>query len=257
MTDWVTKVKFWRRGIIAWSAAGVVALAVHGCVTTPPSVPSGGKSERSPDHFDCAAEEEVESLLVELVTTAALAYGRIDPLLYEVDSNGRIQFASRAIPTDAAATERASYLLRVVNANRLAQATLRNNIARSQEACVRDRCPNAVYEVRELERQTDGNDPTREITTYSVGGGAPPSDGERNAFLILMRSDDGRCKPVTDVRFEGNKLVVLTKKPPCDVPDCHAANDGDIGNPCCTTHVAKGTWGNDNSIPHHLQHCCE
>jgi hypothetical protein len=244
--------KIWSRGATALSTAAILALWIHGCGPTPPRVPEGG-GEPPTQPVDCAAAADVELLLADLVPTAAVGYGRIDPFLYEVDPAGAIHIVSSAVPKDKAASEAALELLELVNGNRVAQEIFRNNIARSQRACAAAKCPgDAVYEILQLEPAPA--DAALETFTYSFGARVP-SEAEQNTFLELMAvPSNPQCKRVTDVRFDGNlfRVASLTN-------DCHSSANGhtdDLGDPCTTTSVPSGVWEKRDLSPKRPRHCC-
>jgi len=218
-----------RRSATILSAAAVLTLWIHGCgpAQPPPQVPGGG-GETPPSREPCDVANEVELLLSDLVPTAAMGYGSLSPFLYEVAADGSIQIASNAVERDKVAAEAARKLLQSVNHNRAAREIFRSNVERSKNSC--GNCPRGVaYELRELPRQLDPDDPTLETVTYSIAGGTP-NDAEKSAFLELLKYESPPCPPVVRARFEGNQLVLSVKRG-CPAKDCHtAADDGHLGN---------------------------
>jgi hypothetical protein len=258
MTERETKVRLWRRGLGVSLAAGVTALFIHGCATTPatpattPAPPSAEAEKGQPPHpTDCADEAQVELILVDLVPAAAAAYGRIDPFLYQVAPDGSVSITGE--PKDKAGAEEALDLLELVNQLPLARKTFAKNIEQSQALCSQEHCPTGGYDIRRVDRQISPGDNPRELTTYAIGNGSAPSALEIRAFLLLTQTDGTSCIRSTEIRFQGDKLEVVRAQAKCDFPDSHGYEPHEFTDkdPCCVRHVTEGTWHDDTKRKRH------
>jgi hypothetical protein len=194
---------------------GGIALAaglIYGCRTEkPPEFPITPQ---------CQQQAAVQQSFVDLARLAMQAYGRIDPLLYEVQQEGKLALDPNAKEIDAAARQEFVSALAAIEKDKQRSLAFRANLDRAMKVCQAD-CKRQPYtiDVQPVEVKTENI----QAYTYTLKTDAAPTKTELEAFRLLYSftppgSEECRAPASIDVQSPTTGVLLAFPLGLCKFP---------------------------------------
>jgi hypothetical protein len=160
------------------------AVALVGGVAVAAGVIYGCRTEKPPEFpitSACQQQASVQQSFVELARLAMQAYGRIDPLLYQVEQ-GKLVLDPNAKEMDSAAREQFVSALAAIEKDKEQSLAFRANLDQALKVCQAD-CKPQPYsiDVQPVEVKTENI----QGYTYTLKTDLPPTKTELEAFRRL------------------------------------------------------------------------
>jgi hypothetical protein len=154
---------------VAMACTLAAAAVFTGCPQQPefPGHPGPGLSEECQQQFQSA------ELRARLAVAALSAYGRIDPLLYVLDSQRGLAVSPSAVVVDETKLGEFSQALKLVLDDKAARQALLAGYEKAVAACGTDACPPKVYSFTVTPRRCNGT-----CFEWNVNGSELPNDGQ-------------------------------------------------------------------------------
>jgi hypothetical protein len=164
-----------RSGLVLLAGAAVTAGLIHGCRTA--------KEPEFPLTPVCAEQARLQGSFVELARQSLLVYGRIDPLLFQIDPNGNVGVDPKAQARGDSSPEGFAKALGEVQADPAASKAFHANLEQALKLCSGGGCEPRGYPI-DVQR-VESKYPDIYGYTWELQTDAPPSETQLKAFELL------------------------------------------------------------------------
>jgi hypothetical protein len=164
-----------RSGLVLLAGAAVTAGLIHGCRTP--------KEPEFPLTPVCEEQARLQGSFVELARQSLLVYGRMDPLLFQIDPNGTIGVDPKAQPQGEHSREGFEQALGEVQADPAASKAFQANLEQALKLCSGGGCEPKGYAIDV--KRVDSKYPDIYGYTWELQTDAPPSETQLKAFELL------------------------------------------------------------------------
>jgi hypothetical protein len=164
-----------RSGLVLLAGAAVTAGLIHGCRTP--------KEPEYPLTPVCDEQARLQGSFVELARQSLLVYGRIDPLLFQIDPNGNVGVDPKAQARGDSSPDGFRKALGEVQADPTASKAFQANLEQALKLCSGGGCEPRGYPI-DVQR-VESKYPEIYGYTWEFQTDAPPSETQLKAFELL------------------------------------------------------------------------
>lgn len=153
----------------------VAAGLIHGCRTP--------KDAEYPLTSVCEEQTRLQATFVELARQSLVVYGRIDPLLFQIDAAGKLGVDPNAKERAENSREGFQKVLAEIEADPIASKAFQENLKQATQLCSGGGCEPRNYDIEV--RQAESKHPDIYGYTWEFQTDAPPSETQLKAFELL------------------------------------------------------------------------
>jgi hypothetical protein len=164
-----------RSGSVLLGAVAVAVGLVHGC--------RAPQEPEFPVAPVCAEQARMQGSFVELARQSLLVYGRIDPLLFQIDANGKVVVDPDAKERAESSREGFEKALSEVQADPAGSRAFQANLERALKLCSGGGCEPTGYPIDV--KRVESKYPDIYGYTWEFQTNAPPSETQLKAFELL------------------------------------------------------------------------
>jgi hypothetical protein len=161
--------------LVLLGAVAVAAGLIHGC--------RAPKEPEFPLTPVCEEQARLRGSFVELARQSLLVYGRIDPLLFQVDSNGKVGVDPDAKERAGSSRDGFEKALGEVQADPAGSKAFQANLEQALKLCSGGSCEPKGYAI-DVER-VESKHPDIFGYSWGIQTDAPPSETQLKAFELL------------------------------------------------------------------------